>query len=312
MGFANAGRWLRNRIGGGSRTPAPEARVRSLFQWLLGRNPSEAELARFLRALADGTSSPRYLVAELVLSAECLREAVAAAPELHLLFIHHARLTMIRRLLPPARVIVDLGGANGSVYDMGYPHPFERITVIDLPPEGRHAMYRDIVVEERTTPNGPIGVMLRAMTDLSVFAPGSVDLVWSGESIEHITADEARQVLREALRVLRPGGLLCLDTPNRLLTRIHTADVGGGFIHPEHKIEWEPSALQAEILSAGFTIEETWGVCEMPSTVATGRFDYADFVLGAALTRDVDRAYLQYYACRTPTTSHLERSRKSG
>jgi SAM-dependent methyltransferase len=297
--FTKAARRLRAMLAGDDASSGDvDPRVRTLFQWLLGREPSAAEAVRFGGAGRDGNPSRRELAAELVLSAEALNDAVAAAAELHLLFIHRARLVMIRRLLPPARVIVDLGGANGSLYDMGYPYSFERITVIDLPPEGRHAMYRDIVVDERSTPNGPIGVMLRPMTDLGVFASGSVDLVWSGESLEHISADDARQVLRESARILRPGGLLCLDTPNRLVTRIHTADVGGGFIHPEHKVEWEPADLQAEIRAAGLSIEEAWGVCEMPRTVATGRIDYTDFVLGAALTRDVEGAYLQYYGCR--------------
>lgn len=42
----------------------------------------------------------------------------------------------------------------------------------------------------------------------------SVDLVFASNLVEHLSADEARRMAREALRVLRPGGRLILLQPN--------------------------------------------------------------------------------------------------
>jgi SAM-dependent methyltransferase len=53
--------------------------------------------------------------------------------------------------------------------------------------------------------------MVASATDLP-FATGSVDFVVSSECIEHTR--DPRMAVREMLRVLRPGGVLFLTTPN--------------------------------------------------------------------------------------------------
>jgi SAM-dependent methyltransferase len=55
--------------------------------------------------------------------------------------------------------------------------------------------------------------MVASATDLP-FATGSVDFVVSSECIEH--TGDPRRAVREMIRVLRPGGVLFLTTPNLL------------------------------------------------------------------------------------------------
>jgi predicted SAM-dependent methyltransferase len=271
--------------------------VRTLYEWLLAREPSSAEVEAAASELAEKRISREQFVAQLVLSAEYVKKATEQALPCHLYHIHSARIRMVRTLLPPADQIVDLGGANGSIYDMNYPYSFKRIIVVDLPREHRHAMYQDISMQERMTNQGPIHVLLRSMIDLAPIADASIDLVWSGQSIEHISREDARTMLAETHRILRPGGHFCLDTPNRLLTRLHTAWSGGGFIHPEHKYEYEPGELRDELERAGFAVLRSKGVCAMPTTVAKQAFDYSDFVLGDPLTDNVEEAYIQFFHC---------------
>jgi SAM-dependent methyltransferase len=64
-------------------------------------------------------------------------------------------------------------------------------------------------------------------TQLDAFADGTFDLVWSGQSIEHVSREAAERMVREAFRVLVPKGRFCLDTPIRAVTGLHTFDVGG-------------------------------------------------------------------------------------
>jgi predicted SAM-dependent methyltransferase len=116
-----------------------------------------------------------------------------------------------------------------------------------------------------------------------------------GQGIEHITEEHSFRVYAEVRRVLKPDGQFCLDTPNRLLTLLHT---GGPLIHPEHRIEYTPQHLQKNLMSAGFKIERALGVCEMLLSTESGVFDYRDFVIGNNISRDVDGSYVQYYACR--------------
>jgi 2-polyprenyl-3-methyl-5-hydroxy-6-metoxy-1,4-benzoquinol methylase len=50
--------------------------------------------------------------------------------------------------------------------------------------------------------------------DLASVADGSFDVVACFETVEHLGLDEAFDLLRGIARVLRPGGLLFLSTPN--------------------------------------------------------------------------------------------------
>lgn len=103
-----------------------------------------------------------------------------------------------------------------------------------------------------------------------------------------------------AFRVLKKGGGFCLDTPNRLLTEIHTRDVGGGFIHPEHCIEYYPGQLKELLERTGFAIKNICGICEMPNTLFLGKFCYEDFIFGSQITELVNDGYIQFFHCQKP------------
>jgi glycosyltransferase involved in cell wall biosynthesis/predicted SAM-dependent methyltransferase len=214
----------------------------------------------------------------------------------HLLLIHQARVQMVSTLLPQGDVILDLGGANCPLYKMGYPHKFEKLYLIDLPPEDRHDMYKEIVVDPNCD-GGEVVLKYGDMTELDAFADESVDFVWSGQSIEHIPLEAGDKMCRAAFRVLKPGGAFCLDTPNRLVTEIHTRDVGGGFIHPEHCIEYKPEQLRVLLERTGFEIKQEFGICEMPNTRASGAFCYEDFLYGSQITKNIDNGYIQFFYC---------------
>jgi len=237
---------------------------------------------------------------ELVFSIMLLKEGFdslsESAIELHLLFIHNARLKMIKHLLPPAKNILDLGGANAPLHHMGYPHDYSKIVMIDLPTQERH---KDFQVQ-LDDGDGKIFIRYENMTDLQGIASDSIDFVWSGQSIEHVSLEHGKQMCEEAFRVLEPGGYFCLDTPNRLVTQLHTAPMGGGFIHPDHKLEYTPDQLRALLISAGFTIMQEWGICEMPLTTKNQSFTYQDFIIGGSITKNINDSYIQFFACIKP------------
>jgi hypothetical protein len=74
-----------------------------------------------------------------------------------------------------------------------------------------------------------------------------VDLVFSGQNIEHLWPEEIAGFLFEAYRVLKPSGWLILDSPNRQITTpLH-------WTHPEHIIELTPNEAIELLQLAGFT-----------------------------------------------------------
>lgn len=214
----------------------------------------------------------------------------------HLELIHEARLQLVRRHLPPARRILDLGGANAPLHHMGYQHPFDELVLVDLPRDQRHEMYQNIVVSEESAV-GRVVVCYGDMTELKGFSDASFDLVWSGQSIEHVPRDGAERMVSEAYRVLKQDGRFCLDTPNGLITSIHARTAGLEMIHPEHFEEYRPDVLRCLLERHGFKIEAAYGIREMPQTAASGRFDYLDFWRGLAISDNIEASYIQYYAC---------------
>ena len=272
-------------------------KARVLYRALLDREIDEGAA----KSLAEGDRLPTDLELSLqvVMSPEFLRRLTNRALEAHLHLIHRARQIMVRRLLPPGDAVIDLGGANAPLYTFGWAHKFKRMVMVDLPPDARHEMYRDIVVK---SPGdcGEVIIHYGDMTRLEKFADASFDLVWSGQSIEHVDLDSGKRMVREARRVLHPGGHFCLDTPNRRVTKIHTRPLHGGFIHPEHQHEYHAAELRELLVESGFEIADERGVCEMPRTLATGHFDYEDFVLGNVLTDDPQDGYILYFDCRKP------------
>lgn len=217
---------------------------------------------------------------------------------------HLARCLMIRKI-PAARAIVDIGGAapasiQGALLVMGYPHRFESLTIVDLPPEER--LYSQHVQADNEkfaewipTEMGQIRYVHGSMTDLSAIEDASIDLVFSGQSIEHVSRAACQQVLREAHRILKQGGALFLDTPNAKLTRLQSPDA---LIHPEHQIEYTPTELASLLKHAGFSIHDLGGICPMPQTLQTAIFEEREIIENVRLSRDAEQCYLFYIHAR--------------
>jgi predicted SAM-dependent methyltransferase len=114
---------------------------------------------------------------------------------------------------------------------------------------------------------------------LTPIASDSVDAVWSSHNLEHIHHHEVPSALSEFFRVLKPGGLLLLTTPNlqkaaefvahdQLEQEIyrspagpitpldmifgHTASLARGKAFMAHKTGFTARTLQRLLADAGF------------------------------------------------------------
>ncbi|HEY3231396.1 MAG TPA: methyltransferase domain-containing protein, partial [Roseiflexaceae bacterium] len=142
-----------------------------------------------------------------------------------------------------------------------------------------------------------IHYLYRSMADLAAFKDQSMDLVISGESIEHIEEADADVVCREAYRILKPNGYFCLDTPNAALTRILSPDK---LIHPEHKKEYYVHELKDKLERAGFAIVDSKGICPMPESLRSNAFDYGEMIRNIRLSDNPEEGYLFYIKAVKP------------
>jgi SAM-dependent methyltransferase len=83
---------------------------------------------------------------------------------------------------------------------------------------------------------------------------GSVDMVFAGQTTEHLWEHELSGFVLEAHRVLSVGGWLVADSPNRLVTE-HLAWSHGG-----HTVELTPSEFGEVLELAGFRVGRSEGL----------------------------------------------------
>jgi predicted SAM-dependent methyltransferase len=218
-----------------------------------------------------------------------------------LVALHRSRMEIIK-MLPFSNIICDLGGGSigdnrGALVAMGYPHNFEKLYIVEPPPDDRHQIYRDIpdLSDVVNTDRGPVTYLYGSMSDLKWFGDQSVDLVFSGETIEHVSPEDCVITLREVRRILKKDGWFCFDTPNRAITKLQFPD---GYINPDHKIEYHHHEMMKLLDDAGLNAVEVLGVTHMPKTVTSGRFQIIDIVENEGLFQDYENSYLLYYKCQ--------------
>jgi SAM-dependent methyltransferase len=271
--------------------------VRLAYEFILRREPDEGGRRHYIDMMRSGTLSRIQMLDELRSSME-FRESVVV-PDL-IVSLHHSRCDFIR-LLPPAKRIVDLGGTHqqdprGALVAFGYPYGFDSLTIVDLPPDQRHAVYSESTLSGTVvTEKGPVTYQPGTMTDLGFLPDHSVDLVYSGQTIEHVTEEEGEQVLAEVARVLVPGGWFCLDTPNGPVCRRQQATM----INDDHKIEYSDAELTAKLGRHGFDIQVALGLNHLGRNAASG-FDVDEIVRNGGLFWDREHCYLLAYMARTP------------
>lgn len=269
-----------------------------VYNILLHRDPDRAGLENFVLLLQAGTIT-RLDVLETVRASE---EFIRGVPLRELLVsLHYSRCQFIQSL-PEGRRILDLGGTNqsnveGALIHLGYPYQFESLTIRDLDLEDRHDLYRHSGRPDHVdTAMGPVTYSYGSMADLSDFADGSVDLVYSGQSIEHVEELEADRTLAEVVRILSPGGHLALDTPNGPVCRLQTP----GMINDDHKIEYSHRQFSAKLAAAGLETVEAKGLNYLGGPASTTPFVLSDVTANKGVFGAIEDCYLLAYVARKP------------
>lgn len=284
--------------------PSNRSFIQAAYRVLLQREADEGGLNQYLQALEQGRMSKLDVLRSLITSNEYQVLLLGGRP---IEVLHEVRMQLIRNHIPPATTIVDLGGGaimhpQGALLAMGYPYHPNEVFIVDLPPEERFTRTAGTeTVSQFVTEHGSqIHYFYRSMTDLGFLADASVDMVMSGESIEHITEADAHIVCREVYRVLKPGGYFCLDTPNARLTRLQSPTA---MIHPEHKKEYLVHELRALLEQWGFEIVEAIGICPMAQSIRTQVFQYREIIENPFLTEQAEDGYLFFLKARKPQSS---------
>jgi hypothetical protein len=98
--------------------------------------------------------------------------------------------------------------------------------------------------------------------DMSGVQDASVDLVFSGQNLEHLWPEEVSGSFLETWRILREGGYFVIDSPNRNIT------APLNWSHPEHTVELTSNECFDLLALAGFDVVTCHGIwlCRDPLT----------------------------------------------
>ncbi|MEM6401339.1 MAG: methyltransferase domain-containing protein [Cyanobacteria bacterium P01_D01_bin.116] len=273
--------------------------IEHIYKYFIKTTYSEADINFYLQQLENGEVTRFALLASFLMIPASLEQKLfhTQGTSSH----HEARLELVQKQLPAAQCILDIGGASGrepsgSLLMMGYPHQPKRIDIVDLPGNERFFQSSSEDIKTYTTPQGTqIDYHYISMTGITKFPDATFDLVWSGQSIEHITPEEASIVISQVYRILKPNGYFCLDTPNRHMTLLQ---VKQGFVHPEHKIEYSPKELINKLTEIGFNVVQQKAVSPMPISYQRGRFNRLELIHSKSLGDEPKNGYSFYLECQ--------------
>lgn len=274
----------------------PDAAVRLGYTMMLHREPDEVGRETVLGQFASGALDHWSFLDWLRGSGEYANLGFAQLGSA----LHASRCRFIRTLPRSARIL-DLGGTDlgqdvGALVSMGWPYRFDDLVIIDLPPEDRHEIYLSDALEKVDTECGPVRYQYHSMADLSRYDTDSFDLVYSGQTFEHVTEADGEAVLEQVRRVLRPGGTFALDTPNAAVCRLQQDT----FIDPDHKIEYTAEQLDSKLLAAGFEITGRWGLVYGGEPVLRGVFSEEEAARHDGMFADAEHCYLLAYTATSP------------
>lgn len=169
--------------------------------------------------------------------------------------LHDLRTIELRRIPACPSTLVSVGCAGGWYFDWIH-------TSLGTP--RRHVGVEFFSPRPDALPDNVEWIQNTA-SDMSDIADHEADMLFSGQNVEHLLPGEIARFFQEAHRVLKPGGRIVLDSPNRLQTsRLQ-------WTHPEHFIEFTPEEIAEVLIASGFSPPSLRGLwlCEDPRTGTT-------------------------------------------
>lgn len=158
--------------------------------------------------------------------------------------IHSERGRLLASLPKGAQTVCSAGCAGGWYFDW-----FES----QYGPVERHYGV-ELYLDKPSDLPGNVVWITNSVSDMRDVPTESVDLLFSGQNIEHLFYQDLLGFLLEAARVVRMEGHLCVDSPNRLVTQEL------GYIQPQHVLEFSREDVARMVEAAGFEIVSANGI----------------------------------------------------
>jgi len=144
----------------------------------------------------------------------------------------------------PEITVLDIGAGDGTL--------LETFRSSGVHPENLYGLDIELQAVERLRSRGFQGVTGRV--EEADLLPSHFDVVTMIQVIEHVA--NPRRVIRSVYRILRPGGIFLLETPNAASwdRRFFARKTWGGYHFPRHWTLWTPVTLSAMLCKEGYQV----------------------------------------------------------
>jgi SAM-dependent methyltransferase len=168
------------------------------------------------------------------------------------LLLHQARSAMMRDMPPHAQCVVSAGCSGRWYFD------WIEQTYGHIP---QHLGIEFYMPKPDSLPDN-VKWIANTAGNMDAVSDQSCDLLISGQNIEHLWPDDIADFLLESARVLKLGGTLCVDSPNRVITALLN------WSQPEHTIELSVPEMLHMLALAGFDVTKRAGIwlCRDPKS----------------------------------------------
>ena len=173
--------------------------------------------------------------------------------------VHEERTELLRRMPPGATTILSAGCAGRWYFDW-----VEQA----YGPVAKHLGIEFFSPKPADLPSY-VEWIANTAANMEAVKDGSCDLVLSGQNIEHMWPGDQVGFFLEAARVIKRGGTLVVDAPNRSITKPLV------WSHPEHMVEFTVHEAVTLFQLAGFDVTKVAGIwlCRDPETQRVLPFD---------------------------------------
>ncbi|HEX5131961.1 MAG TPA: methyltransferase domain-containing protein [Candidatus Krumholzibacteria bacterium] len=182
---------------------------------------------------------------------------------------NQSRLDLVRHYLRPGARVLDIGAGDCT---------FSR----ELAARARAVYALEISADSVAVDDTPANMTLVIYDGFNLpFAPGSLDLAFSDQLVEHLHVEDQQLHFRSVATALAPGGAYVFRTPHRFtgphdVSKYFTAGEPEGF----HMKEWTYRELRDELRRAGFArVDAIWSARGRSARVPLGLLTWCEAVL---------------------------------
>lgn len=274
--------------------------VKLVYISLLGRKIDSVGLEYWTKKIDQKSFVLKEMIDSIYNSPECIMHYKIPFPTV----IHRGRVEWVKSL-DRFESIFDIGGSSpnieeGALIELSYPHRPKSITVFDLPEEEqywgkpRFPQDREYNFEWGTLKyeHGRV----ETIDSYANLANIKYDMIFMGQTIEHIYPDKLSIVLRWISKHLNLNGKFIFDTPNRIVTKVQTPDK---WIDEDHKYEYAPDEMEDLLNRCGLKVTKKTGIVEMPDTLSTGHFNPLEVYDTKLVNNSPDSSYLFAFECES-------------